>query len=586
MGFSSVLKLISGLSLFLYGMKLMGAALEKRAGRQLKSILTKLAATPLRGFLLGTLVTGIIQSSCATTVMVVGFVNSGIMNLYQSTGVIIGANVGTAITSWILSLAGVNGNTWYISIFKPSTFTPVIALIGIGVVMFSQKERRKDTAGILLGFSVLMFGMETMSEAVKPLGEVEAFKQLLTMFSNPFLGVLVGTLFTAVIQSSSASVGIIQALSMTGVVQYSTVLPILFGFNIGTCITSILSAAGATADAKRASMIHLCFNIISAAIILPVFYALNSALSFGFMSTYANTFGIAIMHSACKLLSAALLLPFSRQLAALSKFIIREKQDDPDQLMLDERLFINPSVAIQQAHTVTVNMADAVSESYSRAISLMDHFSESGADKVADDEKRADRFEDMLGTYLVKLSEQHLTKEDSHELTELLHMIGDFERISDLSKNIADSAQEMSEKHMRFSDAAIGELSVLLGAVGEAVRLAMNAFINDDLDCAEQVEPLEQVVDALQRQMRTRHIDRLSHGLCSIEQGFVLTDILTNLERVSDHCSNIAGCVIETHKKAMDMHSYLGEIKSGSDKLFNERFEHFSEVYSLPELAE
>ena len=583
MGIANILSLIGGLSLFLYGMKLMGSALEKRAGRQLKSILSKLAANPLRGFLLGTLVTGIIQSSCATTVMVVGFVNSGIMNLYQSTGVIIGANVGTAITSWILSLAGVSGDTWYITLFKPSTFTPIIALIGVGVVMFAKKDKHKDTASIMLGFAVLMFGMDTMSAAVKPLGEVPAFKNLLTAFSNPFLGVLVGTLFTALIQSSSASVGIIQALSMTGVLRYSTVMPILFGFNIGTCITSILSASGASADAKRASMIHLCFNLISAAVVLPVFYGLNAMFPFPFMDDIANPFGIAIMHSICKLVSAFMLLPFSKGLVKLSHLIIREKADDPDKLLLDERLFITPSVAMDQARTVTVTMADAVSESFSRAISLLDHFSESGAERVAEDEKRADRFEDMLGTYLVKLSEQHLTNEDSHELTEYLHMIGDLERISDLAYNISESATEMNEKHMRFSDEAIGELSVILGAVGEAVRLAMSAFINDDMQCAAQVEPLEQVVDVLQKQMRARHISRLAKGLCSIEQGFVLTDILTNLERVSDHCSNIAGCVIETHMNAMDMHSYLGEVKSGSDDSFNENFRHFSQMYALPE---
>ena len=584
MRFTDILTLFGGLALFLYGMSLMGSALEKRAGRKLKSILSRLASNPLGGFLLGALVTGIIQSSCATTVMVVGFVNSGIMTLNQSAGIIIGANVGTAITSWILSLAGVEGSGW-VTLFKPSTFTPVIALIGVCLHMFTKKERRKDTAGILLGFSVLMFGMETMSASVKPLGELDGFKNLLTMFSNPFLGVLVGMLFTMAIQSSSASVGIIQALSMTGAIHYSSVLPILFGFNIGTCITSIISASGASADAKRASMIHLVFNIISAAVILPLAYALHALIDFSFMEKAANPFGIAMVHSVCKLASAALLLPFSNQLVALSKLIIRDKADSPEKQMLDERLFINPSVALEQAFKVALTMSDVVSESFSRAISLLDHYSDSGADKVSEDEKRADAFEDMLGTYLVKLSEQNLSNEDSHELSELLHMIGDLERINDHAENIASSAREMHEKQLHFSEQATGELMVVLGAVGEAVRLALTSFRNNDILCAAQVEPLEQVVDVLQKQVRARHIERLTKGLCSSEQGFVLTDLLTDLERVSDHCSNVAGCVIETHFNSMDMHSYLNEVKSGSDEAFNERYRFFSSVYALPEKA-
>ncbi len=579
----SVLKLMSGLALFLYGMSLMGKALEKRAGNRLKRILSKLAANPFKGFLLGAAVTGIIQSSCATTVMVVGFVNSGIMTLGQAPGIIIGANIGTAITSWILSLTGVTGSAWYINIFKPTTFTPVLAILGVGVTMFAKKERHKDTAAIILGFSVLMFGMDTMSKAVEPLGQIDSFKNLLTMFSNPFLGVLAGTLFTAIIQSSSASVGILQALSMSGAISYSTVMPLLFGFNIGTCITAIISSSGASADARRAAMIHLAFNILSAAVILPIYYLLNALFSFTFVSLQANPFGIALMHSICKLLSAAVFLPLCGVLVAVSRRVVRESAEQPEKQLLDERLFITPSVAIDKARTVTLTMADTVSESFSRAISLLDHYSVQGADAVAEDEDKADKFEDMLGTFLVKLGEQRLNQTDSHEQTELLHMIGDLERISDHAASIAESARELSEKKLRMSDEAISELSVLIGAVAEALRLAITAFTNDDVLCAAQVEPLEQVVDVLQKQIKARHIDRLRRGQCSIELGFVLSDILTDLERISDHCSNIAGCVIETHMNAMDMHSYLNEVKSGSDPAFNERFKRYSGQYVLPE---
>ena len=582
MDHTHILSLLSGLALFLYGMNLMGHALEKRAGARLKRILSKLASNPFKGFLLGAAVTGIIQSSCATTVMVVGFVNSGIMTLLQSSGVIIGANIGTAITSWILSLTGVTCSAWYIELFKPTTFTPVLAVVGVVMIMFSKKERHKDTAGILLGFSVLMFGMETMSEAVGPLGENATFQSLLTMFSNPFLGVLAGAGFTALIQSSSASVGILQALSMTGAIPYSSVMPLLFGFNIGTCITSIISSSGASTDAKRASMIHLSFNVISAAIILPLYYGMDRIVGFTFADVHANPFGIALVHTVCKLLSAVIMLPLSKQLVHLSCLIVREKADQPEKLMLDERLFVTPAVALDKARTVTLSMAGVVSESFSRSISLLDHYSSQGADQVADDEDKADKFEDMLGTYLVKLGEKNLTASDSHEQSELLHIIGDLERISDHAYSIAKSAQEMHEKQLRMSDEALSELSVLISAVGETLRLAVTSFTNDDLLCAAQVEPLEQVVDVLEQQVRARHVDRLRRGICSIEQGFVLNDILTDLKRVSDHCSNIAGCVIEIHMNAMDMHSYLNEVKSGSDAAFNERFRMFSEQYTLP----
>ena len=583
MGLSGILGLIGGLALFLYGMNLMGSALEKRAGRRLKLILSRLASNPFKGMLLGAAVTGIIQSSAATTVMVVGFVNSGIMTLEQSVGIVIGANVGTSITGWLLSLTGVQGSAWYLNLIKPSTFTPVIALAGIVMLMFIKKERVKDTAGILLGFAVLMFGMQTMSSSVAPLGENETFRSLLIMFSNPVLGVLAGTLVTALIQSSSASVGILQALSATGAVSCAAALPIIFGFNIGTCVTSLMSSSGTSPDARRAAVIHLTFNIISAAVLLPVYYLLDSLIHFSFASAPVNTFMIALLNTVIKLVSAFMLLPFSRKLVKLSRMLVKDTKAPAEKRMLDERLFINPALALDAASSVAKGMADTVSESFSRAISLLDHYSVRGYENVREDEQKADELEDMLGTYMVKLGETRLGGDDSHSLTKLLRLIGDLERISDHALSIAESARELHEKELTMSASAQAELNVIIQAVGECLRLAVDAFINDDVLCAAQVEPLEQVVDVLESQEKTRHIERLTAGVCSIEQGFVLNDILNDLRRVSDHCSNIAGCVIETHMNAMDMHSYLNEVKSGSDAAFNDRFLHFSQLYSLPE---
>ena len=579
----AILSLLGGLALFLYGMGLMSAGLERRAGNQLKTILYKLSSSPIRGVLLGLAVTAVIQSSSATTVMVVGFVNSGLMKLAQSVGIIIGANIGTAATSWILSLAGISSSTWYIQIFKPSTFTPVVALIGIIMQMMSKKAKTKDTGTILLGFAVLMFGMEMMSDSVDPITELEGFKNVLTAFSNPILGVVVGTVFTAIVQSSSASVGVLQALSVSGAISFGTAIPIIMGQNIGTCVTAMISSAGASTDARRASMIHLLFNIVGMLVWLTLFYVLNAFLDFAFLSTSINPMGIAIVHTIFKLLTTALLMPFHRQLVRLATLLIREKGKDPEKELLDERLFVTPPIALARARSVTTTMAEVSKTAIENAIKLISSYDEKVMESVEKDEGRADKFEDMLGTYLVKLAEQSLSREDSHEQAKLLHMIGDFERISDHANDIAKASEEMSEKKLIFSPDAINELTVMTDAVNETVRLAMDAFVNDNLDSAIQVEPLEQVVDKLQKQIRTRHIDRLSKGLCSIEQGFVLSDILTALERVSDHCSNIAGCVIEIKQNSMDMHSYLSEIKSGGNVSFNKNFTAFSGKYALPE---
>lgn len=579
----SILGLLGGLALFLYGMSLMSDGLERRAGNQLKTILYKLSSSPMRGLILGLVVTAVIQSSSATTVMVVGFVNSGLMKLAQSVGIIIGANIGTAATSWILSLAGIESSVWYIQLFKPSTFTPVVALIGIIMHMMGKKAKTKDTGSIFLGFAVLMFGMEMMSDSVDPITELPGFQSVLTAFSNPILGVIVGTVFTAIVQSSSASVGVLQALSVSGAISFGTALPIIMGQNIGTCVTAMISSAGASTDARRASMIHLLFNVIGMIVWLSLFYLINLFANFAFLSTAINPVGIAIVHSIFKLLTTALLMPFHKKLVDLATLLVREKGKSEEKELLDERLFVTPPIALARARSVTNTMAEVASSSINNAISLISAYDEKIAQSVEKDEDRGDKFEDMLGTYLVKLAETSLSSEDSHEQSKLLHMIGDFERISDHANDIAKASLEMYEKKLSFSEGAIRELSIMTDAVRETMRLALDAFINDNIGSAMQVEPLEQVVDKLQKQIRARHIDRLSRGLCSIEQGFVLSDILTALERVSDHCSNIAGCVIEIKQNSMDMHSYLGEMKSGENEYFNDKYKLFSAIFTLPE---
>ena len=579
----SVLSLLGGLALFLYGMSLMSNGLEKRAGNQLKQILFKLTSSPMRGLILGLVVTAVIQSSSATTVMVVGFVNSGLMKLAQSVGIIIGANIGTAATSWILSLAGIEGSVWYVQMFKPSTFTPVIALIGIVIYMMSKKAKAKDTATILLGFAVLMFGMEMMSDSVDPITELPGFKNVLVQFSNPLLGVIVGTVFTAIVQSSSASVGVLQALSMSGAISFSTAIPIIMGQNIGTCVTAMISSAGASTDARRASMIHLLFNVIGMLVWLSLFYLINAFVNFAFLSTAINPVGIAIVHTCFKLLTTILLMPFNQKLVQLSTLFVKDKGKAPEKDLLDERLFVTPPIALARARSVTHTMAEVSGTAFNNAVELIANFDEKLAESVEADENRADKFEDMLGTYLVKLADHNLSSEDSHEQAKLLHMIGDFERISDHAADIAEATREIAEKKLVFSPDAVSELRVMTNAVSETLRLALDAFENDNLESAVHVEPLEQVVDMLQKQIRVRHIDRLSKGLCSIEQGFVLSDILTGLERVSDHCSNIAGCVIEIHQNSMDMHSYLSEIKSGANISFNRSYTDYSKKFALPE---
>lgn len=581
MGLNDVLALLGGLAMFLYGMSVMGSALEKCAGDRLKSILTRLTSSRLNGFLLGLCVTAVIQSSSATTVMVVGFVNSGIMTLAQSVYIIMGANVGTSVTSWLLSLTGINGSAWYVTMLKPSSFTPVLALVGILMQLFARKQRKKDAAGILLGFAVLMFGMEMMSGAVKPLADVPQFTSMMTMFSNPIMGVVAGALLTAIIQSSSASVGILQALSLTGGISYATAIPIIMGQNIGTCVTALISSVGATKDAKRASMVHLTFNIVGTTVWLSLFSVAKLLFRIPIIESAISPLGIAIVHTAFNLLSTATLMPFGEQLAALARRIVPDgKKGAVPAPMLDERLFVTPSVALERAHSILLEMADLSVGALNDSLDLLDKFDAGRAEGVKEAEDKADVYEDKLGSYLVRLSSHSMSEVDSHEMTKYLHIIGDLERISDHAINIVESAQELYDKQLSFSPSAKRELGTILAALREILTYTLRALHEENLELAGKVEPLEQVIDLLNKAVRGRHIERLTQGNCTIELGFILSDILGNLERVSDHCSNIAVCIIEIAHNSFDMHEYLNDVKVNQEE-FGRRFQEFQQRFSL-----
>lgn len=575
------LSLIGGLALFLFGMQVMGNALEKKAGGQLNTVLGKITDNPIKGFGLGLGITSIIQSSSATTVMLVGLVNSEIITLKQSIYVIMGANVGTTVTAWLLSLTGISGDSVIVQLLKPSSFTPVLALIGIIFYMFVKNTEKKDTGMILLGFAVLMYGMESMSGAVSGLKEVEGFTNLLTVFSNPILGVLAGALLTAIIQSSSASVGILQALSTTGAITYASAIPIIMGQNIGTCVTALISSIGANKNAKRVAFVHLYFNIIGTVALLLLFYSVNSFVHFAFVDLQANQFGIAITHSMFNLLCTALLLPFGAGLGKLATLTIKDAPTKEEATLLDERLLITPSVALERAEAVTADMADAAVSSIKTAMPLLSIYDAPTAKKVRKYEKDADVYEDAIGSYLVKLSNEDISETENHKITKLLKLIGDFERISDHAVNIVESAEEINSKHIEFSDEAKHEVSILKEAVFEITDLAYGAFIDNDLDKASLVEPLEQTIDILVEQIKLHHILRLQKSECTIDHGFVLSDILTNLERTADHCSNIAACITEISENAsFDMHKYLGDIRNDTDE-FKSNFKMYKNKYSL-----
>ena len=577
-----VLNLIGGLSLFLFGMTLMGNALEKRAGSGLKALLSRLTTGKLAGFLTGLGVTAVVQSSSATTVMVVGFVNSGLMTLRQAINVIMGANVGTTVTAWILSLTGISSGNLFVRLLKPSSFTPILALAGVVLFMMGKSSRKKDTGTILLGFATLMFGMETMSGAVAGLREVPEFASILLMFSNPILGVLAGAVLTAIIQSSSASVGILQALASTGKVTCGTAIPIIMGQNIGTCVTAMISSVGANKNARRAAVVHLCFNIIGTGVWLTVFCLLNAFLKFSFTGNPVDQLGIAVVHTVFNLLCTALMLPASGLLEKLAYRLIPDRKTAEQPTELDERLLATPSIAVERSKVVSEAMATVSVHALRDAIGVLRNWDKDKAEKIRAAEAQADHYEDILGTYLVKVSAHELSDQDSNESAKLLRVIGDFERISDHAVNVLESAEEIREKGIRFTEEARREMRILTDAVGECLDLTLSAFLHDDPETAAQVEPLEQVVDQLKEQLRSRHILRLQRGECSIEAGFVWSDLLTNLERVADHCSNIAGCVIEMSHSSLDLHAYLSGVKAGS-RSFLDQYRLFARKYALVE---
>ncbi len=588
------LTMLGGLALFLYGMNTLGDGLAKMAGSRLEQILEKLTSTPVRAVLLGAAVTGVIQSSSATTVMVVGFVNSGIMKLSQAVGIIMGANIGTTVTSWILSLSGVEGDSLWVQMLKPSSFSPILALVGVVFLLFLKDEKKKDIGTIMLGFAVLMFGMETMSGAVKPLADVPEFTHLFVAFKNPILGMLVGAVLTAIIQSSSASVGILQAMCATGAVSFGAAIPIIMGQNIGTCVTALISSIGANRNAKRAALVHLYFNLIGTTIFMVVFYTLNAFLNFAFLDSPAPVAGIAVVHTIFNVAATIVLLPFSKGLERLAVLTIPDKATDVEEQvqkqqtadvdegmkLLDERFLDHPAFAVAQAKTAAVDMAKLVNEALTLAIPLYQDYDKKKVQTICEIEERVDQYEDVLGTYLVRLCAKPLAEHDNHVLTTLLHSISDLERMADHAVNLAQNAQRMKKEKANFSKKAQAELQLFSSAMNEILSLTFTVFENEDAGQAANIEPLEEVIDDLKEEIRTRHIRRLAKGKCTIELGFALTDIVTNYERIADHCSNIAVAVIQMDEKEHDVHKYLGQVKT-QDPQFAQMYRMYKEKYLL-----
>ncbi|MBQ2817848.1 MAG: Na/Pi cotransporter family protein [Clostridia bacterium] len=582
----SIFSLFGGLALFLYGMHIMSDGLEKMAGSKLKTILETLTSSKLKGLALGLLVTAIIQSSSATTVMVVGFVNSGLMELSRSIPIIMGANIGTTVTGWLISLTGITGDTWWLKMLKPSSFSPIVAAIGVVMIMMGKKAKHKDIGGIMIGFAVLMYGMEAMSGAVEPLSNDPNFANLFTLFSNPFLGVLVGAGVTAVIQSSSASVGILQALSVTGAITYSAAIPIIMGQGIGTCVTAVLSAMGTNTDAKRAAAVHLIFNIVGTIVCLTAFYICNAIFGFAFMDTPIDVFGIAVVNTAFKVVSTVILMPFSKQLEQLARFFVKdskaENQKNKQFQSLDVRFLQTPAFAIEQCRKLTVDMAHKARLALEQAMDMVvSGYNEDVANQIIAAEDELDIYEDKLGSYLVLLSRESLSVNDSHEISMLLHAIGDFERIGDHAVNLLRSATEIHDKKITFSPTAQRGVGVMSSAVREITNITMQSFEEENVELAMQVEPLEQVVDYLKVELKKSHIDRLQKGECTIELGFVLNDLINNYERVADHCSNIAVALIEITRDKMETHEFLAELKGSNDPEFVRSYKNYMHKYRL-----
>ncbi len=574
----NVLTMVGGLCLFLFGMNVMGDALERRAGNGLRSLLGRLTKNQFAGLLTGLGVTAIIQSSSATTVMVVGFVNSGLMTLKQSISVIMGANIGTTVTAWILSLTGISSDNIFISLLKPMSFTPLLALIGTVFLMFCKKQTKKDTGMILLGFATLMFGMDIMSDAVSGLKDVPAFQQLFITFQNPILGVLAGAILTAIIQSSSASVGILQALAATGQVSYGAAIPIIMGQNIGTCVTALISSVGTNKNARRAALVHLSFNIIGTLVCLALFYIVRGIFAPVLLTESASLLGIAIAHSVFNVFCTVVLFPFGNLLEKIVCTVVPDAKQIEEKIEFDERLLETPPVALDYSIKMTSKMAGYSINALKRSIANINNYNAQVADSIRADEEMTDHLEDGLGTYLVKLASKQLSTADGESVTEMLKVIGDFERIGDHAVNILECSHEISQKDMKFTEDALAELKKITSATEEIASLALDAYVNKNLEAAIKVEPLEQVIDIIKEQMRTNHILRMKDGKCTVEAGFVWSDLLTNFERISDHCSNIAGCVIDVSNHNFNIHQTLRETKEGGVD-FDKNFKLYMEKY-------
>ena len=589
MDFFGLLSMLGGLALFLYGMDVMGSGLEKVSGGRLERILEKLTSNRFKAVALGAIVTAVIQSSSATTVMLVGFVNSGIMKLSQAIGIIMGANIGTTMTSWILSLSGLEGENFFIKLLKPTSFSPILALIGIILIMSAKEGKKKDIGGILIGFAVLMFGMDAMSDAVKPLADVPEFTGILMKFSNPILGVLVGALLTAIIQSSSASVGILQALSVTGAFTYGSVIPIIMGQNIGTCVTAVLSSVGANRGAKRTACVHLSFNIIGATVFLVVYYIANGIFHFTFATETIGVAGIALVHSIFNIFATMVLLPFTKGLEKLAYLVLPITEEEKKAMerkdafpLLDSRFLATPSFAIEKCRGLAYKMAEISHETMLRAIGLLENYTEEEAKEVEHLENLVDKYDDNLGAYLVQLNSKNLSYAESQTVSTLLHTIGDLERIADHAVNLMELAQEKKRKQLKFSDKAEKEIAIYKSAVEDILERSIKSFIEDDVNYALTVEPLEEVIDQLNKDVKKRHIKRLQDGKCTIELGLLFSDIATNFERVSDHCSNVAVYMIQTADSSFVPHEYRNSLNSGSIKLFDIMEQEYKEQYTLP----
>ena len=581
----SAIAFLGGLAFFLYGMSMLGDGLSRASGGKMEKILEKLTSSRIKAVLLGAGVTAVIQTSSATTVMVVGFVNAGIMKLNQAVGLIMGANIGTTATSWILSLTGIEGSNFFLKMLKPTSFAPILAIIGAFILMFAKSEKKKNVATIMVGFAILMSGMTAMSSAVEPLAEVPEFGQILVKFANPVAGVLAGMIITAVIQSSSASVGILQALCATGTVTYGLAIPIIMGQNIGTCITAIMSAIGANKNAKRAAAIHLYFNLIGTVVCLILFYGINVFVHFDFLTDAIGPANIAIIHSVFNIFTTVLLLPFGNQLVKLAQLTVgkHEEKEVSDEMkipVLDERFLERPAVAAEYSYVAAKRMAYLSRESLLSSLELFDQYDDKKAERITELEETVDQYEDKIGSYLVQLSSKTLSDTDSRSMTMLLHCIGDFERISDHAVSLMRSAKEMKEKDLHFSEHADAEMSVFRAAVKDIVDTAFSAFVTDNVKEAKKVESLEDVIDDINIQVRNRHVRRLQEGRCTIQLGFILSDMCTDMERISDHCSNISAYQVQQHDSEYDPHAYSNEIRDHED--FRQQREKYRELYELP----